>query len=174
MMAMTDKERLELRIFCSFILKEYGIEFNTHDPVLPSIYVIHKEMQKCIDANKLIANKIDQASARINPKVFHFNHSGEAWKFQMGIAMKWLLSVGLVLVAIALGVWCWSISNDVARARIVSATYDNLSKMATFAKKNKEGSYFIDITETRADSVRHFEEYVRIDKNTIRIFLGRD
>ncbi len=172
-MAMTDKEKLELRAYCASLFKEHGFQFNVNDPVLPAIYIIHKEMQECVEVNRLIALQIDQASARINPKVFNFNHSGEAWKFQMAIAMKWLLSLGLILVAISLGVWCWSISNDVTRARIISETHDNLSKMATFAKKNK-GSYFIDITETRADSVRHFKEYVRINKSTIRIFLGRD
>lgn len=173
-MTMTDKERLELRAYSASLLKEYGFQFTTNDPVLPVIYIIHKEMQQCNEANRLIAQQVDQASSRISPKVFHFNHTGEAWKFQMAIAMKWILCGGLVLVAISIGIWYWSLSSDIDRSRTIIHTYDNLSKMAARSEKNREGSYFMDLSEARGDSVQHFCEYVRIDKKTIRIFLGRD
>ena len=86
-MTMTDREKLELRAYCAVLLKEHGFEFSPTDPVLPAIYVIHKEMQHCNEANKLIADRVDKAATRINPKTFHFNHAGEAWKFQLAIAL---------------------------------------------------------------------------------------
>lgn len=173
-MTMTDKERLELRAYSASLLKEYGIQFSATDPVLPAIYIIHKEMQQCNEANRLIAQRIDEASSRISPKVFHFNHAGEAWKFQMAIALKWILCGGLILAAISTGIWYWSLSHDIDRARIIIRAYDNLSQMAGNAEKNSMGSYFIDLSEARGDSVQHFQEYMRIDKKTIRLFLGRD
>jgi hypothetical protein len=173
-MTMTDKERLELRTYCASLLKQYGFQFNTTDPVLPVIYIIHREMQQCNETNRMIAQRIDEATSRIRPKVFHFNHEGEAWKFQLAIAMKWILCGGLIMVAISSGIWHWSISSDVDRAQIIINTHDNLSQMAAHAERNRDGSYFIDLSEARGDSVQHFREYVRIDKKTIRIFLGRD
>ncbi len=173
-MTMTDKERLELRAYCASLLKDYGFQFSTTDPVLPAIYIIHKEMQQCNEANRMIAKRIDEASSRISPKVFHFNHAGEAWKFQMAITMKWILFGGLMLAAISIGIWYWSLSSDVERARTIVHAYDNINQMAARTEKNSEGSYFMDLSEAQGDSVQHFREYVRIGKKTIRVFLGRD
>jgi hypothetical protein len=173
-MIMTDKERLELRTYCASLLKMYGFQFSANDPVLPAIFIIHKEMQQCHESNRIIAQRIAEASSRISPKVFHFNHGGEAWKFQLAIAFKWILCGGLILVAISIGIWYWSLSNDIDRARTIINTYDNLNQMAVRAEKNNKGSYFIDLSEARGDSVQHFHEYLRIDKKTIRVFLGRD
>lgn len=171
---MTDKERLELRKYCASILKEYGFQFSTTDPVLPAIYIIHKEMLQCNEANRIIAKQIDEASSRINPTVFHFNREGEAWKFQLAIALKWILCGGLILAALSIGIWYWSLSNDINRARIITHTHDNLSQLAAHAKKNSAGSYFIDLSEARGDSIQHFLQYVRINKKTVRVFLGRE
>lgn len=173
-MALTDKEKLELRAYCAALLKEHGFEFSPTDPVLPAIYVMHKEMQLCIEANKLIAERVDKAAAKINPRAFHFNHAGEAWKFQLAIALKWILCGGLILVGISIGIWRWSLYKDIDRARTIIHAYDNLSQLAAHTEKNGNGSYFIELSEDKGDSVQHFREYVRIDNKTIRVFLGKE
>jgi hypothetical protein len=173
-MKMTDKEKHELRMFCASLLEEHGFQFSAHDPVLPVMYIIHKEMELCNKVNDKFRQEIQRAAAKINPKVFHFDRAGEAFQFQLGIALKWVIYAGLTMIAITIGVWYWSLSNEIDRARTIIHVHDNLSRMATQAKKNKEGSYFIDLSQARGDSVQHFREYVRIDKKTVRVFLGRD
>ena len=59
--------------------------FRQDDPVIPALYVIHKEMQLSNASNKAIASEV-KAAAKINPTVFHFNNGDAANKFHVGIA----------------------------------------------------------------------------------------
>lgn len=77
-MAMTDQEQKELRFYCAFLLKEYGFQFSPTDPVIPALYIIHKETQLINQSNKALASQVKEASARIQPKGFHFHCAGEA------------------------------------------------------------------------------------------------
>lgn len=173
-MAMTDQEQKNLRSYCAFILKEYGFHFSPTDPVIPALYIIHKEMQLNNQNNSTIASLIKEASSKINPTTFHFNSPGAALKFQLGIALKWILGGFLVLMLICIGVWYWSIVNDVERARTIIQASDNLGELIKRVKKNDEGYYFIDFTATKGDSIRHFTEYQKLNTKTVRIYLGRD
>jgi len=105
---MTDQEQKELRNYCAFLLKEYGFQFSPNDPVIPALYVIHKEMQLNNQKNKAIATQIQEASSRINPRVFQFNSEQAAWKFQMGITLRWALAGVLVLIFLGITAWYWS------------------------------------------------------------------
>lgn len=172
MKAMTDKERRQLREYCALLMREYGFEFLPAEPILPSLYIIHKEMQTAIEANQAIASKIDAASSRIRPRVFNFSHPGEAWKFQLATAVKWILLAGIIWSFIAAGIWYWSIGRELDRARTIIASRNRVSELAKRARKDDKGVLFIDLTEAKGDSVQRFREYVRIDKKTIRIFIG--
>jgi hypothetical protein len=74
-MAMTEKEQRDLRSYCAFILKEYGFDIPPNDPVIPALYVIHKEMQFNNESNQVIASLVKEAASKINPTVFHFCRS---------------------------------------------------------------------------------------------------
>jgi hypothetical protein len=173
-MAMTDGEQKDLRSYCAFILKEYGFHFSPHDPVIPALYIIHKEMQLNNQNNKTIAAQIKEASSKINPTTFHFNSPGEALKFQLGIAIKWISGSLLILVFIWTSAWYWSLVNDVDRARTIIQASDNLGELIQRVKINDEGYYFIDFTATKGDSIRHFTEYQKLNTKTVRVYLGRD
>jgi hypothetical protein len=77
-MAMTEKEQRSIRAYCAFLLNEYGIHFSPDDPVIPALYVIHKEMQLNNTSNKAIASEVKDAAAKINPTVFNFNNENAA------------------------------------------------------------------------------------------------
>lgn len=66
---MTDKEQKDLRSYCAFILKEYGFDIPPNDPIIPALYVIHKEMQLNNESNKALALQVKEAAAKINPTV---------------------------------------------------------------------------------------------------------
>jgi hypothetical protein len=172
MKAMTDNERRQLREYCGLLMREYGFEFLPTEPIMPPLYIIHKEMQRAIDANQAIATKIETASLRIHPRVFNFSHPGEAWKFQLATAVKWILLAGIIWSFIAAGIWYWSIGRDLDRARTIIASRDRVSELAKRAKKDDKGVLFIDLTEAKGDSAQRFREYVRINKKTVRIFIG--
>lgn len=169
---MTDKERRELREYCALLMREYGFEFLPTEPVLPSLYIVHQEMKRAIEANQAIASEIITASSRINPRVFNFNHPGEAWKFQLATAVKWIVVAGIIALFIAIGIWCWSIRRDLGRARTIIASRDQLSELTKRARKGENGLFFIDLIEAKGDSAQRFREYVRVNKSTVRIFIG--
>ncbi len=171
---MTDREQKNLRSYCADLLKEHGIQFTPDEPIVPPLYVIHKDMELNNRTNKEIASLINEALSRINPKEFNFNSEGAAWKFQMGITLRWGLIGLLVLMLIWVAAWRWSMTNDVDRARIIIGASNNMSVLLKHTKKNNESSYFIDFTAARGDSIRYFVEYERLNPKTVRVYLGRD
>lgn len=173
-MAMTDQEQKDLRSYCAFILKEYGFQFSPNDPVVPALYVIHKEMQLNNQNNNTLASLVKEALSRINPKSFHFNSPGEAWRFQMGVVLKWMLSGLLVLMSVAIAIWYWSMVNDVDRAKAIIETSGNVSGLLKGIKKDKAGYYIIDFTAAKGDSIQPFKEFQKLDAKTVRVYLGKE
>ena len=172
-MAMTDQQKT-LRSFCALLLKEHGFPFSEDNPVIPALYVIHKELQLNNQYNKAIASRVEEASSRINPKVFNFNSEQAAWRFQMGITLRWGLIGFLVLMLIWVAAWRWSMANDIDRARIIISASDNMGELLKRTKKNRDGFYSIDFTAAKGDSIRHFVEYEKLNSKTVRVYLGRD
>jgi hypothetical protein len=172
-MAMTDQEQKELRFYCAFLLKEYGFQFSPNDPVIPALYIIHKEMQLNNQNNKVIA-LVTEASSRINPKVFNFNSPGEAWKFQIGMAFKWILSGFLALMLIWIAAWRWSMANDVDRAEAIIEASGNVGELLKGVRKDKSGYYFIDFTAVKGDTIQFFKEFQRLNAKTVRVYLGNE
>ena len=172
-MAMTDQEQKELRFYCALLLKEYGFQFSPTDPVIPALYIIHKEMLLNIESNKALASQVKEASCRINPKEYHFHCAGEAWKFQLGIAFKWLLIGLIVLLFTTVAVWYWGMVKDVDGARTIIGASGNMSELLKAVRKDKADQYFIDFTAAKGDSIRNFKEYQKLNANTVRIYLGK-
>ena len=170
---MTNQEQKELRSYCSFLMKEYGFAFSTNDPVIPALYIIHKEMQLNNENNKAIASQVEKASSKVNPKVFHFNSPGEAWKFQLGFALNWItISLPPLFVVWIVG-WYWSIKEDIEQARLLIHASDNISVLTKRVKKHQDGYYFIDFTSASKDSAQHFTEFQKLNAKTIRVYVGR-
>jgi hypothetical protein len=173
-MAMTDQEQKELRFYCAFLLKEYGFQFSPTDPVIPALYIIHKEMQLNNQSNKALASQVKEASSKINPKEFHFHCAGEAWKFQLGIAVKWILTGLIALSFVAVAVWYWSMARDVDRARTIIESSGEVVELLKAVAKDKTGYCFIDFTAAKGDSIRNFKEYRKLNTSTVRVYLGKD
>lgn len=171
---MTDQEQKNLRSYCAFILKEYGFQFSPNDPVIPALYVIHKEMQLNNQTNTTLAALIKETSSRINPKSFHFNSPGEAWNFQMGVVLKWTLSGSLALVLVAIAIWYWSMVNEVDRTKTIIETSGSVGELLEGVKKDKAGYYFIDFTAANGNSIQPFKEFQRLNKKTVRVYLGKE
>lgn len=173
-MTMTDQEQKVLRSYCAFILKEYGFQFTQHDPIIPAMFIIHKEMQLNNQNNKAIANLIKEASSKMNSKSFHFNAPGEAWKFRMAGAMKWFLASLLVLIVVAILTWIWSISDEVERAKDIIEINSKANELLLQAKKDNQGYFYLDAKEATGNSIQFFSEFEKRDAKTVRIYLGRE
>lgn len=171
-MAMTDQEQKDLRSYCALLLKEYGFHFSPNDPVIPALYIIHKEMQLNNQNNNAIALLVKEASSKVSPKAFHFNHPGEAWKFQMATALKWILFGLLALVFAWSAVWYRSLAQEIDQARTIIAVSGNIGGLIRYVKSDG-GFYFIDFTAAKGDSIRHFREFKKLNANTVRVFVGR-
>ena len=171
---MTTQEHKDLRSYCAFLLKEHGFHFSPDDPVIPALYIIYMHMKANQESNEALASQVREALSKTNPKEFHFHYPGEAWKFQMAVFFKWMLSSLLVLALLWMGVWHWSRVNGLEAARAVLQTPETVSRLSHRIQKNDDGVYFIDFTVSAGDSVRHFLEYVRLDRKTVRVYVGRE
>ena len=173
-MTMTEKEQRGIRTYCAFLLSEYGIHFSPDDPVIPALYVIHKEMQLSITSNKTIASEVKEAAAKINPTVFHFNNGDAAYKFHVGIAVKYILIGLLVLLFTVAGIWYWSMANNVTQAKTLIEASGSMGALMKRVKKDDEGFYVIDFTLAKRDSIQRFTEFQKLDSKTVRIVVGKE
>jgi hypothetical protein len=170
---MTEKEQRSIRAYCAFLLDEHGIDFPPDDPVIPALYVIHKEMQLNNTSNKAIASEVKDAAAKIKPKVFHFNNGDAAYRFHIGIAVKYILIGSLVLLFTVAGIWYWSMVNNVDQARTIIKTSGSIGELMKRVKKDEEGFYVIDFVAAKGDSIQRFKEFVQVDERTVRIVVGK-
>src|SRR5688572_30779918 len=161
-MTMTETEQKSIRSYCAFLLTEHGIHFSPDDPVIPALYVIHKEMQLNITSNKAIASELKEAAAKINPTVFHFNNGEAAYKFHVGIAVKYILIGSLVLLFTVTGIWYWSMVNSVDQAKTIVETFGSMGELMKRVRKDRDGFYVIDFTAAKGDSILPFTEYQKL------------
>ena len=171
---MTEQEQKSIRSYCAFLLTEYGIHFSPDDPVIPALYVIHKEMQLSTKNNKAIASDIKEAAAKINPTVFHFNNGDAAYKFHVGIAVKYILIGSLILFFALAGIWYWSMTNNVDQAKAIIEASESMGKLMKRVKKDDEGFFVIDFTAAKGDSIQRFTEFQKLDTKTVRIVIGKE
>src|SRR5688500_11035207 len=162
-MAMTEKEQRSIRAYCAFLLDEYGVQFSPDDAVIPALYVIHKEMQLNNTNNKAIAAEIKDAAGKITPTVFHFNNGDAAYRFHVGIAVKYILVGSLVLLFTVAGIWYWSMVNNVDQAKTIIEASENMGGLMKRVSKDKGGFYVIDFTAAKGDSVQRFKEFLQLD-----------
>lgn len=172
-MAMTEDEQKTLRAYCAFLFKEYGFQFSTHDPVIPALFTIHKEIETLRQSNRELASQIEAAASKVSPVAFHFHYKGEAWKFQMGITIKWI-SFGLLMALLfTIAVWYWSMRTEINRNRFMNETFPITAELNKRVMK-QDGFYFIDFTAAKGDSVQSFTEFRKLKPNTVRVYLGRE
>jgi len=173
-MAMTDKEQREVRNYSAFLLKEYGFDIPLSDPVMPALYVIHKEMELANRSNKAIASEVKEAASKLTPRVFNFNNEDAAFKFQLGIGVRWFLYGCIIAVVAAIGAWHWSNVNKVEEAESIVQNSGKLGEMLKLVKKDNEGFYIIDFKAANADSIVFLKEFRKMDAKTVRIYLARE
>lgn len=162
---MNDQEQKEVRRYCAFLLHQYGLHFPPDDPVIPALFVIHKEMQSVKEGNEHLATAIKDAVSKINPKEFHFHQKGEAFKFQLGSAVKWILMGIFILIILLTGVWHLQLTQDARQANELLKSSEEVGRLITRIRKDDKGNYFIDFRST---------EFKRLTPKTIRINLEKE
>lgn len=172
-MSMTDQEHKALRSYCAFILKEYGFQLSTSDPVIPALYIIHREMQLNNQNNKAIANLIKDATSKMSSKTYSFNAPGEAWKFQVAGALKLFIGGLMVLLLASLLIWYWSLTRDIEKANDIIQGSTKVNELLKRVDKDNEGYYFLDFNEAPGTLIQSFTEFERLDKKTVRVYLGK-
>lgn len=171
---MTDQVQKNLTNYCASLLVEHGFDYPVNDPVLPALYVIHKDMQQNNQKNQAIADAILEASKKFNPKQFIFNNSDAASKFQREITIRWSLIAGFVALLAWVAAWHWSMRNDVDKARTIISVSGNMGVLLQAVKKDNSGAFFIDFTAAKGDSIRYFTEYQELNAKTVRVYLGKE
>ncbi|MBX2970089.1 MAG: hypothetical protein KF803_12025 [Cyclobacteriaceae bacterium] len=174
---MTDKEQRDLRAYCAFLLKEYGFQLTPTDPVMPALYIIHREMEHNSSSNRELAQQVRKAAEKIKPQVFHFNVAGEAWKFQLGAAVKWLVGGLIILLFLGLAAGYWSTTSKVKQANAIMEAHGYMHQLMEQVKKDESGYYYVDFTSamgnTKADSTERFKKFQILNAKTVRVYLGK-
>lgn len=171
---MTDQEEKDLRSYCATLLKEYGFQFTPDNPEIPVLYIIHKELQLNSENNKAIASLVQEVASRINPTEFKFYSDGAAWKFQMGMTIRWLL-IGLVfLMSIGVATWYRSMGIDVGRAKTILSASGKANELLKRARKDDEDYFYLDFTSTGENATQDFKEFKTLNVKTVRVYLGKD
>lgn len=163
-----------MRNYSAFLLKEYGFDIPLNDPVMPALYVIHKEMEQTNRSNKAIAAEVKDAASKINPTVFNFNNEDAAFKFQLGIAARWIMCGCIIALVTAIGAWHWSNVNKVEEADNIVQNSGKLGELLKLVKKDDDDFYFIDFTAAKTDSIVFLKEFRKMDAKTVRVYLARE
>jgi len=163
-----------MRDYSAFLLKEYGFDIPLNDPVMPALYIIHKEMEVTNQSNKAIASEVKQAALKINPNVFNFYNEDAAFKFQLGIGVRWFLHGCIIAIVAAICAWHWSNINKVEEANNIVRNSGKLGEMLKLVKKDNEGYYFMDFKAASRDSLVFIKEFWQVDAKTVRIYLARE
>lgn len=171
---MSEKEEKLLRQYCAQVLLKYGFEFSTHDPVVPALYTIYRELDANKVSNDEVAKKIKGALDKLNPTVYNFNEPGEAWKFKMAESLRWLY-LGITLVAVmGIGLIWWRQDNNIGRAREILAISSGINRTLLLkAKKDDTGFMYLEFSKAKGKYILNYEEYHQIDNGTIRVYLGK-
>lgn len=172
-MSMTENELRALRSYTAHLLEKYGFSIPVSDPVLPALYIIHKEMELNNKTNTDIAKAIQGSASKKKTINYSFTTRGEAIRFQIGIGLKWLLIVGSISSLLLVIVWWWSLQEDVAKAKYIINTSPTTSELLQRTMVDREGYYFLDFKKAPKGSFKFFEEYEQIDSKTVRIYLGK-
>src|SRR5882762_3723662 len=110
---MSETQEKLLRQYCAHVLLKYGFEFSPHDPVIPALYTIYKELGTNKVGNEAVARSIKDALEKLNPTVYNFNEQGEAWKFKMAESIRWLFAGACLVATVGLGLVWWRQHNNV-------------------------------------------------------------
>ena len=78
--------------------------------------------------------------------MFNFNNGDAAYRFHVGIAIKYILIGSLVLLFAVAGIWYWSIVNNVDQAKAIVEASRNMGELMKRVKKDNKG------VPTRRDS----------------------
>lgn len=175
---MTDKEQRDIRAYCAFLMKEYGFQLTPTDPVMPALYIIHREMEHNSASSRELAHQVRKAAEKIKPQVFHFNVAGEAWKYQVGAAIKWIGGGLIILLLIGLAAWYWSTTNKVRQANGILEAHGYMHQLMEQVKKDESGHYYVDFTSgkgnSKTDSTQRLWEFQILNAKTVRVYLGKD
>ncbi len=171
---MTEKQEKLLRVYCAQVLIKYGFEFSPHDPVVPALYTIHRELNSNKVGNEQVARSIEEALKKLNPTVYNFNERGEAWKFKFAESLPWLF-VGLsaVLIVTVSLIW-WRQYNDVRKASfIIAASKGADETFIRSVKKDSQGYVYLEFSKAKGTVIDFWTQYEQVKKDTIRVYVGK-
>jgi hypothetical protein len=172
---MTTQEEKELRNYCAWLLKEYGFRFPPSDPVLPALYVIHREMESTKKVSEGVIKQLNELIKNMKPTVYAFNQPGEAWKFQMAQGIKWFI----IISGFFLASWGWYVSllasGRIEQAKIVLDYLPRIEKeLLPLIRKDDEGFLFLEFNKPNRNEIMNFTEFEKLPNGKVRVYLGKD
>ena len=149
--------------------------------MLPIMYSISRAGKstdlRLIEANRLLEETrllVKDLARTVKPKTYNFD-KGEAWKWQIGIAVKILIIVCCFLVILWSGYFWWLSKYDLKKAnRIISVAPFVEKNFLLRVKQDKEGYYFIEFQEAKTNSVKYFTEYEKLKEGKVRVYVGKE
>lgn len=172
---MTEQQEKKIREFAAYLLGKHGFERGVLDPVLPVLYIIHKENSDLLDEARKISSQLQIGYEKFNPKSYTFYDDSAAWKFSLAGTLKWLW-IGLTLIIIWWSGYFWWLQRvDVKTAQLVLKTADSITlELVQRVKKDKDGYFYLEFTKPKNNSIQFFSEYSQLGDKKIRVYVGKD
>lgn len=169
---MKSQEKL-LRMYCAHVLIKYGFEFSPHDPIVPALYTISKELGANKIGNEAVAKSIKDALEKLNPTVYNFNERGEAWDFKLAESLRWFFAGLSVVTIFLIGLVWWKQYHDVQKAEDILKTSSEIKKILLDAKKDENDFIYWEFSQAKGKFILNGKEYVQVSQDTVRVYLGK-
>ena len=167
---MSEKQEVLLRQYCAHVLLKYGFEFSTHDPVVPALYIIYRELHASRIGNEELAKGINNAVGKMNPVVFS---SQQTLDLKVAENFKWFIA-GLTIVTMQfMGLIWWNQHHDVQKAEEILKTSSELNQMLLNAKKDESNFMYWEFSKAKGKIILNYKEYVQVSHDTVRVYLGK-
>lgn len=171
---MTPSEQKELRDYSAHLMKSYGFDIPYTDPVMPALFVIHKEMSSTRIGNERLIGTITEAVKKLNVEGHRIATPGEAWKFQIAASVKWIaLSISTMMIMLVLFAIIKANKKVEQAEKILDASPAVSSNFLKNVMKDSEGFYYLEFSEATGSKVKYFVEYDKVGNGKVRVYLGK-
>lgn len=171
---MTPGEQKELRDYSAHLMKSYGFDIPYTDPVMPALFIIHKEMSSAKVGNERLTATITEAVKKLNVESHRIAPPGEAWKSHLAASVKWIaLSISMMLIMFILLAIIETDEKVEQAEKILEASPAVSANFLKNVLKDSEGFYYLEFSEATGSRVKYFVEYDKVGNGKVRVYLGK-
>ena len=180
---MSGEEKLKIRDFSAHLLKEWGFDFPPEDPVMPALYVFHKENEVLRKANEKLQKEVQDGNGKLSadikkivsslqPVTYNFSTKGEAWKFKVAGVLPWLIGGMFFIITLwSVGHYLKIVVQEQNKTLIIKKLNVIDQQILPSLKIDNDGDLYLEASSMK-DTIG-INEFVLLNNGKVRVYLGR-